>query len=325
MGTQTVDLSIVIVSWNVKALLRECLRSLLRAPGWQFGTAAFPSDQASSRTAEIWVVDSASSDGTAEMVRDEFPGVGLIASIENVGFTKGNNLGIAQCSGRYVMLLNPDTEITGDALDVLVGWLDTNPDVGVVGPCIVQPDGEVQPSRRRFPTFGTAFMESTILQQWFPRNRSLARYYMWDQPDDQVQDVDWLEGACLVVRDKTLRGVGGFDERFFMYSEELDLCRRIKQAGWRIVYLPSARILHHGGKSSEQVVASKHIRFQRSKIAYYSKWFGAFRGQMLRAFLLAMYAWMLGVESLKWLVGHRRELRAPRIAAYRQVIASRLR
>jgi N-acetylglucosaminyl-diphospho-decaprenol L-rhamnosyltransferase len=270
-------------------------------------------------------VDSASSDGSAEMVRSEFPGVGLIASTENVGFTKGNNLGIARCTGRHVMLLNPDTEITADALDVMVGWLDANRQVGVVGPRIVQADGKVQPSRRRFPTFGTAFMESTILQQWFPRNRFLARYYIWDKPDDHIQDVDWLEGACLLVRAEALRGVGGFDERFFMYSEELDLCQRIKRAGWRVVYLPTAQILHYGGKSSEQVVASKHIRFQRSKIAYYSKWFGAFRGQVLRAFLLATYVWMLGVESLKWLIGHRRELRAPRIAAYRQVIASRLR
>jgi len=320
-----IDLSVVIVSWNVKALLEKCLRSLLESPGWQL----VPPDREPSgedmRSLEVWVVDSASSDGSTEMVRSQFPGVGLIENSENIGFTRGNNQGIARCRGRALMLLNPDTEVLGDALATMGDYLAAHPDVGVVGPRIATPDGGVQPSRRRFPTYGTAFVESTCLQQWFPRHPALARYYVWDSPDNREQDVDWLEGACLVARSEVVKQVGGLDERFFMYSEELDWCQRIKSAGWRVVYLPQAQILHYGGKSSDQVVAAKHIRFQRSKIAYYTKYFGRFRGGLLRSFLLATYSWMWAVEGLKWLAGHRRPLRAERLAAYSQVLRSGLR
>ncbi len=200
---------------------------------------------------EIWVVDSASTDGSADMVREAFPRVGLITNSENVGFTSGNNLGMARCRGRAVLLLNPDTEIVGDALTVMADYLDTHPDVGIVGPRILTPDGGLQPSRRRFPTYGTAFVESTCLQRWFPRHPLLARYYMWDVPDDREQDVDWLEGACLMARAEVVRQIGGLDERFFMYSEEMDWCLRAKRAGWHVVYLPQAAIIHYGGKSSE--------------------------------------------------------------------------
>ena len=321
--SESVDLSVIIVSWNVKALLERCLRSLLAAPGW---TLVAPDDEpVGARTMEIWVVDSASADGSADMVRGTFPAVGLIANTENVGFTRGNNQGLARCRGRAVLLLNPDTEVLGDALTVMADYLDAHPDVGIVGPRILTPDGGVQPSRRRFPTYGTAFVESTCLQRWFPRHRLLARYYMWDAPDDREQDVDWLEGACLMARAEVVRQVGGLDERFFMYSEEMDWCLRAKRAGWRVVYLPQAAIVHYGGKSSEQVVAAKHIHFQRSKVAYFAKHFGALCGEVLRVFLLGTYAWMLAEEGAKWLVGHRRPLRAERIAAYWQVLRSGLR
>jgi len=323
--SEGIDLSVVIVSWNVKALLEKCLRSLLKSPGWRLIPPDGELSGADGRSLEVWVVDSASSDGTAEMVRSQFSGVGLIANSENVGFTRGNNQGISRCGGRAVMLLNPDTEVLGDALTVMTEYLDAHQDVGVVGPRISTPDGGIQPSRRRFPSYGTAFIESTCLQQWFPRHPVLARYYMWDAPDDREQDVDWLEGACLLARSEVVKQVGGLDERFFMYSEELDWCQRIKAAGWRVVYLPQAQILHYGGKSSDQVVAAKHIHFQRSKIAYYSKYFGRFRGGLLRWFLLATYAWMWTVEGLKWLAGHRRPLRAERTAAYGQVLRSGLR
>jgi hypothetical protein len=320
-----VDLSVVIVNWNVKVLLEKCLRSLCDVPGWRLMPPGASVSQDSGRAMEIWVVDNASADGSVGMVREAFPGVGLIANEENIGFTRGNNQGIAQCRGRVVMLLNPDTEVLGSALEVMIGYLDAHPDVGVAGPRMFTPDGSTQPSRRRFPTYGTAFVESTCLQQWFPRHPLLARYYMWDRFDDQEQDVDWLEGACLLARAEAVRQVGGLDERFFMYSEELDWCQRIKKAGWRVVYLPQAQILHYGGRSSDQVVAAKHIHFQRSKIAYYTKYFGRFRGGLLRCFLLVTYAWMLAVEAAKYLAGHRRDLRAGRVSAYREVLRSGLR
>ncbi len=306
-----IDLSIVIVNWNVRDLLRRCLLSIsnLQPP---------PSGL------EMIVVDNASTDGSVQMVRTEFPGVHTIANTENRGFPAANNQGIAIAQGRHVLLLNPDTEVVGDALTTMVGFADAHPDVGMVGPQLLNPDGSVQSSRRRFPTLATAFFESTWLQPYAPR-RLLERYYVLDRPDDAVQDVDWLYGAALMARREAIAQVGPLDERFFMYSEELDWCRRFRKADWRVVYLPAAQIIHHGGKSSEQVLPAHHIHFQTSKVRYFRKYHGPFAAEALRLFLLGNYVWQLGLEGSKWLMGHKRHLRAGRIAAYWQVLRSGLR
>ena len=224
-----VDLSIVIVSWNVRDLLRRCLQSVV--------TEAQPSpDDGVFRLGdwevEILVVDNASTDGSSEMVRDEFPQILLIANDENRGFTAANNQGLALSQGRYLLLLNPDTEIVGDALAAMIGYAQANGEVGALGPRLLNTDSSPQSSRRRFPTFSTALVESTVVQEWWDDNRILRRYYMADTPDDAIQRVDWVVGACLLVRRQAYEQVGGLDEGFFMYSEELDWCRRIKSAGW---------------------------------------------------------------------------------------------
>ena len=301
------DLSVIIVNWNVRDLLRRCLHSIL---------ANLPTGQL-----EVIVVDNGSTDGSAEMVRTEFPQVHLLANPDNRGFTGANNQGLAVARGRYVLLLNPDTEVVGDALETLVAFADAHPDVGVVGPQLLNPDGTVQSSRRRFPTLATALLESTWLQPYAPR-RLLARYYVLDRPDDEVQDVDWVTGAALMARREAVEQVGPLDEGFFMYSEELDWCRRFRAAGWRVVYLPTARIIHHEGKSSEQVLPARHIHFQTSKIRYFRKYHGPAAAEVLRLVLLGNYLWQIGVEGAKWLLGHKRPLRAERIAAYRQVAQS---
>jgi len=305
-----VDLSIVIVSWNVRDLLRQCLRSIL----------------AGSQTCrlEVIVVDNVSTDSSAEMVRAEFPDIHLIVNAENRGFPAANNQGIATAEGRYVLILNPDTEIVGDALATMVAYADAHPDVGIVGPQLLNEDRSVQSSRRRFPTLATALFESTWLQACAPR-RLLARYYVQDQPDDAALDVDWVKGAALMARREAIEQVGLMDEGYFMYSEELDWCKRFKDADWRVVYLPAAQIVHYGGKSSDQVVTSRHIYFQTSKVRYFHKHHGRFVGEILRWFLLSNYAWQLGLEGAKWLIGHKRALRAERVAAYRQVLRSGLR
>jgi len=317
-----VDLSIVIVSWNVRELLRRCLQSIVtRArPGPAEGVVEIDGWQV-----EILVIDNASSDGSPEMVRDEFPQAHLIANDENRGFTAANNQGLARSQGRYLLLLNPDTEIVSDALATMVGYTQANPQAGALGPRLLNTDGSPQSSRRRFPTFTTALVESTVVQEWWDDNRILRRYYMSDTDDDVVQHVDWVVGACLLVRRQAYEQVGGLDEGYFMYSEELDWCRRIKDAGWEIVYLPSAAVLHHEGKSSEQVVPARHIYFQSSKVRYFRKHHGGFQAESLRWFLLLTYVYQTARESLKWLVGHKRPLRAERIQAYGQVLKSGLR
>jgi N-acetylglucosaminyl-diphospho-decaprenol L-rhamnosyltransferase len=315
------DLTAIVVSWNVCDLLRRCLYSLL-------ASAQTPPGHRAGLDVEIVVVDNNSSDGSPEMVRTEFPQVRLIANDENRGFTAANNQGLLASHGRFLLLINPDTEVVGDALAVMVRYMEAHPRVGVLGPQLLYPDGSLQPSRRRFPTFATALVESTVVQEWWRDNRVLRHYYMADSPageGDQVQQVDWLVGACLLVRREAYEQVGALDEGFFMYSEELDWCRRIKEAGWEIVYFPEAKVVHHEGKSSEQVVPARHIHFQSSKVRYFKKHHGPAQGELLRWFLLATYVYQWAREGLKWLVGHKRALRAERLQAYRQVLRSGLR
>jgi GT2 family glycosyltransferase len=276
-----------------------------------------------SLTIEIIVVDNASTDGSVDMVRAEFPQVTLIANPSNTGFPAANNLGIAAAQGRYVLLLNPDTEVLGQALATLVGYMDAHPDVGIVGPQLLHPDGSIQSSRRRFPTLATLFLESTWLERRAPPGL-LRRYYFLDQPYRVTLDVDWVTGAAMLARHEAIEQVGGIDEGFFMYSEELDWCRRVKAAGWRVVYHPAAQIIHHMGKSSEQAVPARHVNFQRSKIRYAHKYHGLRVAMALRLYLLSMYLWQLGLESAKGILGHKRALRWQRVRAYWQVLKSGL-
>ncbi len=297
-------------------MLRQSLRSVVNS------TRLIPDHR--TLLAEIIVVDNASNDGTAEMVRAEFPDVKLIVNATNRGYTGGNNDGIAAATGRYVLVLNPDAQVVGDALVTLVQYADAHPDVGVVGPQLLNPDGSVQSSRRRFPTLLTGLFESTWLQSQAPSG-VLRDYYMQDRPDSETQEVDWVMGACLLVRCEAIQQVGMLDEGFFMYSEELDWCRRIKHAGWKIVYLPTAQVIHHVGKSSEQVVAQRHIYFQTSKVRYFRKYHGALAAGVLRVALLAMYLGQLVLEAAKGALGHKREMRRERVHAYWQVLRSGLR
>jgi N-acetylglucosaminyl-diphospho-decaprenol L-rhamnosyltransferase len=305
----SLDLSVVIVNWNVRDLLQRCVESVLSSQR--------------SITTEIIVVDNASVDGSVEMLRAEFPQTVLIANPENRGFPAANNQGIAAAQGRYVLLLNPDTEVLADALDALVQYMDAHPDVGLVGPQLLHPDGQVQSSRRRYPTLATLFFESTWLESLAPR-ALLRRYYVLDQPDNAVLDVDWITGAAMLARREVIQQVGGMDERFFMYSEELDWCRRIKAAGWRVVYHPEARVIHYEGKSSEQAMPARHVNFQRSKIRYARKYHGPRLAAALRLYLLGLYAGQLGLELAKGLMGHKRALRQQRVEAYWRVLKSGL-
>lgn len=308
-----IDLSIVIVSWNVSALLAACLESIFGQPG---------ADGAGPRL-EVIVVDSASTDDTVALVAARFPQARLLPQSENLGFVRCNNIGLAAAQGRHLLLLNPDTEVISGALAQMVAFLDANPDVGIAGPRTLNTDGTTQSTRRRFPTVALAFFESTWLQRFAPRPM-LDRFYVAGAPDDAALDVDWVQGSALMARRAVYDEIGGLDEGFVMFSEELDWCRRAKDAGWRVVYLGSARIVHHGGGSTGQVVARRHIHFQQSKLRYYRKYHGWAVAQLLRAFLLLSYAWQLALESAKSALGHKRDLRRQRIGAYWQVLRSGL-
>lgn len=307
---ESVELSIIIVSWNVRDLLRQCLTSIDNERG--------------ELNLEVIVVDSASVDGTPDMVTADFPWVVLLAQGQNVGFPRGNNIGLKHARGRLLFLLNPDTIVKGDALMQMVDYMQNNADVGVLGPRLRYPDGAIQSSKRRFPTVVTGFFESTWLEPWAPK-AVIERYQAQDLADDRVADVDWVMGAALMVRRAVVEQVGPMDEEYFMYSEELDWCRRIKDAGWRVVYYPRAEIVHYEGKSSEQAVTERHINFQRAKLRYFRKYHGWLVCSMLRAYLLLSYAVQLLLESGKGLLGHKRALRRQRVTSYWQVLKSGLR
>jgi GT2 family glycosyltransferase len=302
------DLSIIIVSWNVADMLAACLDSIF--------SSLHPN-------IEIIVVDSASSDHTIAMLHERYPQVRLLAQTTNVGFTRGNNLGLEAATGGCVLLLNPDTEVVDDAVVQMVKYLDENPDVGILGPHTLNSDHTTQSTRRRFPTITTAFFESTWLQGIAPKS-VLERFYMTDTSDDAILDVDWVQGSALMFRRDVYDQIGGLDEGYIMFSEELDWCKRAKDAGWRVVYLGTVKIIHHGGKSTEQVVARKHIHFQESKLRYFRKYHGRAVAYLLRVFLLVSYLCQIGLETGKSLLGSQRQMRRERIKAYWQVLRSGL-
>ncbi|MDW8145293.1 MAG: glycosyltransferase family 2 protein [Roseiflexaceae bacterium] len=302
-------LAIIIVSWNVRDLLDRCL------------TTAHASLAGAGIAYRIVVVDNASTDGTCDMLRAKHPGVEVIATGCNLGFAGGNNLALRRILAhdnsciRYVLLLNPDTEAVGDAIPVLVRYLEERPDVAVVGPRLRYPDGTVQSTRRRFPTPGVLFWESTPLEWRWSHNPWVRRYRCIDLPDDREQTVDWLVGAALMVRRSAIERAGLLDAGFVMYSEELEWQQRLRAYG-RIVYLPSAEIVHHEGKSSAQVPTWRLITFHQSRLRYARLRYGDGLAKVLRIFLMTTYGAELCIEGGKWLLGHRRDLRRQRIAGY---------
>ena len=224
------DLSIILVNWNTRDLLRACLFSL------QDALAVSP------LRAEVIVVDNASSDRSAAMVAAEFPKVRLIANHENRNYAAGNNQGIAAADGRYLLLLNPDTEVPARALDALVAYLREHPRVGAVSPALVYPDGRLQDSVRGFPTPLAILGELTGLAQLFPEG-PLGAYRPRSLPEDAPSPVDQPMASAFLIRRSSLDEVGSFDERFPLFFNDVDLCVRLKEAGWEIHYDPRVRVV----------------------------------------------------------------------------------
>lgn len=325
----TCDLSIITVSWNVWDLLRACLTSLERASAATEDPRIRilhprPGNHRVLRF-EVVLVDAASADITPDAVPALFPWVRLLAPGHNVGFSLGNNIGARASQGAVLFFLNPDTLATADAIMALYEALQASPHTGAAGPRLITGDGQIQESRRRFPHPVTGFLESTWLGRAWPGNPWQAGYRCRSWPADFTYHVDWLEGAALMIRRDAFAEVSGFDTQFFMYCEELDLCRRLQLAGWRILYCADAHIIHFGGRSSEQVPAQTHIIFNTSKILYYRKYFGMVWAELMRHYLLLEFGLQMAGEFTKLLLGHKPALRKLRVNAYRQVLACRLR
>ncbi len=304
------DLSIIIVNWNVRDLLDRCLASICAA-------------DIDADDLEIIVVDSASDDGSIDMVGNKYPAVQLVSEADNIGFTRGNNIGLKQAKGEYLLLLNPDTEVSRDGIKTLIDFMQATPKLGIAGPKTLNSDGSHQSTRRRFPTLMTGIFESSWLSAWAPANVE-RNYRMLDTCDDDIIEADWVQGSALMLRRALYRDIGGLDEGFTMYSEELDFCRRAKTAGWLVYYHGGATVTHHGGKSSEQIAALKQIHFHTSKLRYFRKHHGFGHYFLLRTILLLQFGWQLALESAKCALGHKRQLRAERVRQYWQVLRSGL-
>lgn len=250
-------LSIVIVNWNTRQLLDDCLESIYRTlPRFLFS---------------VIVIDNASSDGSTEMVRDRFPEVHLLENQENVGFAKACNQGIRLAGdAEYILLLNPDTVVLSDALQVLVDFMDDHPQVGAAGLRVIGPDGSLEQSCYVTPTLWREFVRLFHLGRIFPN--SAYRMDGWDT--DTPCRVDIIQGDCLLLRKATLDEVGLLDERFFIYSEDFDLCYRLQLANWLLYWVPQAQVVHYGGQSTGQASAEMFLKLYQSKLLYFRKHHG---------------------------------------------------
>src|SRR5579884_102658 len=265
------DLTVVIVSYNTRDMLRDCLASLSKGcAGLEF---------------ETYVVDNASPDESAGMVAAEFPSVRLIANAENAGFTRANNQALRLAAGRHVVILNPDTEAEPDSLTTLVRFLDSHSEAGACGPKLLNSDGSLQPNGRPFPTPWREFLGVTGLRNLnraaFDRRLEYGRAEF-----ETLCEVDVVSGACMMVRKSVMDQVGMLDESFFMFYEEIEWCWRIRRAGWKVYYVPQARVVHHWMGSVRQQSRAMTARLFRSQLIYYQKTAGlparlAMRGVML--------------------------------------------
>lgn len=252
------DVSIVIASYDTRDLLADCLESI-RA-----------SEDAGA--CEVFVVDNGSTDGSAEMVAGQFPEVRLIRNDENLGFSRANNLALPRTSGRYVLLLNPDTRLRPNTLRDMTRLMDDRPDVGIAGVKLRKQDGEIDRAcRRGFPTPANALGKLTGLDRVFPGSKTLGGYNLtWKNPDGEYE-VDAVVGAFMFIRREVVDAVGMLDESFFMFGEDLDWCYRVKLEDWKVLYVGSQEILHVKGASTRRNPAAMNAHFHRAMLIFHKK------------------------------------------------------
>ncbi len=252
------DLSVIIVNYNVRDFLENALTSVRQA--------------VKGIEAEVIVVDNASDDGSVEMVGKKFPEVRTIANDTNLGFAAANNIALRVSSGRYILLLNPDTVVQEDTFQTIVGFMDAHPDAGMAGCRILNPDGSLQPAcRRSFPTPWVAFTKISGLSALYPESRIFGRYNLGYLDPDVSCEVDAISGSFMTIRRETYEQVGGLDEEYFMYGEDLDWCYRVKQAGWKVYYVSGTRIIHYKGESVRRSEIDEVRHFHRAMRVFVAK------------------------------------------------------
>jgi len=251
-------LSIVIVNYNVKNLLKKCLESIFK---YEKDTEF-----------EVIVVDNNSKDHSQEMLKRDFPQVQLIENKRNLGFSRACNQGIKEGQGRYILLLNPDTELTSGGFKKMIDFMDSKPEVGICGPKMMDQEGNLQFSCRSFPSYLTAISSSqSILNRIFPENFLSQKYLLKEQDHSQIREVDWVSGSCLLAKTEMFEKIGLLDERFYMYVEDVDLCYRAKKSGFSVFYFPLVVVVHHIGKSTQKKKFAMLLEHHRSMYYFHMK------------------------------------------------------
>jgi hypothetical protein len=281
---KSVDISIIIINWNTKEILLDCLKSLEKE------TSSYPR--------EIIVVDNGSSDGTQAAVRALFPAVRIIENNENLGFAKANNIGIMKSSGRYVCLVNSDVIVIENCLQQLITFMDSNPNIGISGPKTMSTDFSIQNTCRKLPTLWTTFCGAAHLNKIFPESDVFSNVHMAFFDHYSIRKVEGLAGCCLMIRKTALDQVGLFDEQFFIYSEETDLCKRFWNAGWEVVFYPYASIIHHHGASSSKDPIRFNVEQMKSQMKYWKKYNGSITIIIFQFILLVQHGVRLILRSL---------------------------
>lgn len=305
------DVSLAILSWNARWFLRRCLASLYRPEdpdvreAWRKAAFSPPPSCPERFRWETIVVDQESLDGSPEMVEQEFPEARLVRQKPNLGFAGGNNVAYRQSSGRYFLLLNSDTVVHPGWLTPLVEYADAHPRAGLIGPKLLNPDGTLQYSCRRFPSLGAGLFRHTPLEIFSPRNRFVGDYLMKDWAHDAPRQVDWLSGACLLARREMIEEIGGLDEGYFMYFEDVDWSRRAHDAGWEVHYIPEPVVLHEVGKSSDRRPKRMIVMHHQSAYRYFRRHSALGRSPVGRGLLAAGLAARAGLtlgrnEAIKW-------------------------
>lgn len=255
-----VDVSIIIVNWNTREFLQGCLRSIY--------------EQTRDINYEIIVVDNASTDGSVEMVKKNFPQVMLVENSSNLGFARANNIGIRSSKGRYICLINSDVIVLDDCIENLMSFMDERPATGMIGPRILNSDRTLQPSCRHFPTIWNNLCQSLGLNHLFPKSPFFSYWIMDYWNHDSVRSVDALSGCFWMVRREVLKEVGLLDEDFFIYGEDIDWCRRFHKASQDVVFYPDAEAIHVGGASSDNAPIKFYLAMQKADLMYWRKHHG---------------------------------------------------
>ncbi len=272
--------SVVIVSYNTRAMTLDCLAALYKSLGV--------------RPAEVWVVDNASTDGSADAVREAYPQAFVIANTDNKGFGAANNQALGQAQGEFLMLLNTDAFVGAGIVETLAEYLEKHPRAAIVGPRLLNKDGSVQQSCYRYPSPTRAWLENLGVSGLLARHSKWGDYKHW--PHDHEQNVDWVIGACLLLRRTAYEEVGGFDEAYFMYAEETDWQRRFRDKGWEIAFTPSATVTHLGGASGASESARVNAHFFDSLDYYMRKHHGLGGLALLRGAMVVG----CGLRALAW-------------------------